>query len=112
MEELKELLISKGANLVGFANLNGLNINSDMPFGVSVVVKLSPEVINSIQNGQNMLYFEEYHRINNLWDGSPVTIEQGGIDRIFNVINLSYSDNKLLFGGKATIRIEGKYYAH
>ena len=66
MEELKDLLISKGANLVGFANLNGLNINNDMPFGVSVVVKLSPEVINSIQNGPNMLYFEEYHRINNL----------------------------------------------
>ena len=56
--------------------------------------------------------FGYYMLKNNIWDGSPVTIEQGGIDRIFNLINLSFSDNKLLFGGKATVRIEGKYYAN
>ena len=66
MKELKNLLISQGANLVGFADLNELN--SELPFGISVVVKLSPELINSIQECPSMFYFEEYHRINNLLD--------------------------------------------
>ena len=64
MEELKNLLVSQGANLVGFADLNGLN--SEFPFGISILVKLSPELINSIKDFPNMFYFEEYHRINNL----------------------------------------------
>jgi epoxyqueuosine reductase QueG len=68
MEELRNLLISHGANLVGFANLNGSSIDSELPFGISVVVRLSPELIKSIKNGPNMFYFEEYHRINKLLD--------------------------------------------
>jgi epoxyqueuosine reductase QueG len=68
MKELKDLLISNGANLVGFADLNGIGKNEETPFGVSVAVKLSPELIKSIHNGPNILYYEEYHRINNLLD--------------------------------------------
>lgn len=45
-----------------------------------------------------------------LWDGSPCTIEQGGSDRIFNRIHLSYENGKVLFGGSATLRIDGVYY--
>ena len=54
--------------------------------------------------------FGYYMLKNNIWKGEPVTIEQGGIDRIFNIINLSYSNNNVLFGGKATTRIKGLYY--
>jgi epoxyqueuosine reductase QueG len=68
MEELKELLLSEGANLIGFADLNGITINKEMPFGISVAVKLSPELIKSIHNDPNIQYYEEYHRINNLLD--------------------------------------------
>jgi epoxyqueuosine reductase QueG len=68
MKELKVLLISNGANLVGFADLNRIGKNKEMSFGVSVVVKLSPELIKSIHNGPNIFYYEEYHRINNLLD--------------------------------------------
>ena len=66
MEELKKLLISQGANLVGFADLD--SINKEMPFGISVAVKLSPELIKSIDHGPNMFYFNEFHRINDLLD--------------------------------------------
>ena len=45
-----------------------------------------------------------------IWECNPVTIEQGGIDRVFNIINLSYKNNNVLFGGKATTRIKGLYY--
>jgi PhzF family phenazine biosynthesis protein len=54
--------------------------------------------------------FGYYMLKNNIWNGNPITIEQGGIDRIFNIVNLSYNDNNILFGGKATTRIKGLYY--
>ncbi|MCL1822803.1 MAG: PhzF family phenazine biosynthesis isomerase [Oscillospiraceae bacterium] len=54
--------------------------------------------------------FGYYMMKNQLWDGSPVTIEQGGADRIFNTVNLSYRNSRILFGGKATTRIKGVYY--
>lgn len=45
----------------------------------------------------------------NLWDGHPITIEQGGNDRIFNSVKLKHVNDQVLFGGKATVRIEGNY---
>jgi len=54
--------------------------------------------------------FGYYMLKNNIWNGDPITIEQGGIDRIFNIINLSLKENTVLFGGKATTRIKGIYY--
>ena len=68
MNGLKDLLFSNGANLVGFANLNGISKNNEMPYGVCIAVKLSPELIISIHDGPNNFYFDEYHRINNLLD--------------------------------------------
>jgi len=54
--------------------------------------------------------FGYYMLKNNIWDGNAITIEQGGIDRIYNNVNLLYKENKILFGGKATTRIKGIYY--
>ena len=54
--------------------------------------------------------FGYYLLKNNMWDGAPITLEQGGMDRVFNTIHLSYKDNILLFGGRATTRIEGVYH--
>lgn len=53
--------------------------------------------------------FGYYMLKNNMWNGEDITIEQGGNDRIFNTVHLSYSENKLLFGGSATTRIDGYY---
>ena len=54
--------------------------------------------------------FANYLLSENLWNGAPITIEQGGNDRIFNSVKVKYSDGQVLFGGKSTIRIEGDYY--
>jgi len=54
--------------------------------------------------------FGYYLLKNNMWDGRPITLEQGGVDKVYNTVHLSYKDNKLLFGGKATTRIDGVYY--
>ncbi|UWD48508.1 PhzF family phenazine biosynthesis isomerase [Clostridioides difficile] len=54
--------------------------------------------------------FGYYMLKQNLWDGSLCSIEQGGNNRVFNVIKLLFQDNIMLFGGKATTRIDGIYY--
>lgn len=53
--------------------------------------------------------FGYYMYDNKLWDGAPAAIEQGGSDRIFNTIKLKMKDNKVLFGGRAALRIDGYY---
>ena len=53
--------------------------------------------------------FAYYMRQNHLWDGSDCLVEQGGNDRIFNDIALSYRDGTVLFGGSATVRIDSTY---
>ena len=54
--------------------------------------------------------FGYYMLKNGLWNGNDVTIEQGGNDRVFNRIHLSQLDGQVLFGGGATVRIDGTYY--
>ena len=53
--------------------------------------------------------FANYLLTENMWDGSPITIEQGGNDRIFNAVKLKTLNGKVLFGGRATKKIEGYY---
>lgn len=54
--------------------------------------------------------FGYYMLKNKLWDGKDCSIEQGGTDRIFNTVKLSTKAGAVLFGGKATTRIDGVYY--
>ena len=54
--------------------------------------------------------FANYLLSEGLWEGEPITIEQGGDDRIFNSVKLKCLDGHVLFGGKATKKIEGEYY--
>lgn len=52
-----------------------------------------------------------YLHKNNLWDGSPISIEQGGSDRTYNTIHLHLpTPPTLLFGGPAVTRVEGWYH--
>lgn len=54
--------------------------------------------------------FANYLLQEDMWDGSAISVEQGGNNRIFNEVRLKYSDGKVLFGGKATTKIEGHYF--
>lgn len=54
--------------------------------------------------------FANYLLYENMWDGSPIIIEQGGNDRIFNAVKLKTLNGKVLFGGRATKEIEGFYF--
>ena len=55
--------------------------------------------------------FGYYMLKNKLWDGRDCHIEQGGSDRVYNAVHLSAKDGAVLFGGGATVRIDGVYYA-
>lgn len=54
--------------------------------------------------------FGNYMLKHGIWDGNPVSVEQGGSDRVYNVVKLAVEDGRVLFGGSATLRIEGSYY--
>lgn len=54
--------------------------------------------------------FGYYMLKNNIWNGESVSIEQGGCDREFNIVQLKVNNGNVLFGGNATNRIVGKYY--
>jgi PhzF family phenazine biosynthesis protein len=58
--------------------------------------------------------FGYYLLKNNLWKGETVTIEQNGLKNNFNIVKLQKQidekgNTRVLFGGGAIIRIEGKY---
>ena len=53
--------------------------------------------------------FANYLLSEKMWDGSSITIEQGGNDRIFNAVKLKTLNGKVLFGGRATTKIQGYY---
>lgn len=54
--------------------------------------------------------FGYYMLKNGIWSGNAISIEQGGADRIFNIVKLSLNDSKVIFGGSATTRIQGEYF--
>lgn len=54
--------------------------------------------------------FGYYMLRNKLWDGCDCCVEQGGNDRVFNDIHLSCMNGVVLFGGSATVRIDGVYF--
>lgn len=53
--------------------------------------------------------FGYYMLKNEMWNASDCIIEQGGNDCAFNSIRLSYKNDTVLFGGSATVRIDGVY---
>lgn len=53
--------------------------------------------------------FGYYMLKNKLWNGGSISIEQGSADMEYNIVRLNTRDDKVLFGGRATDRIIGKY---
>lgn len=54
--------------------------------------------------------FARYLLKHKLWDGSPICLEQGGDDRMFNTVKITQENGQILFGGCASVKIEGEYY--
>ncbi len=69
-DEIRGFLLSSGADLVGFANLQDISSDArdSLPFGVSIAVALNPHIISKIKDGPTGDYYKEYERANRLLD--------------------------------------------
>jgi epoxyqueuosine reductase len=66
MERLRELLLARGAALVGFADLSELyaDVRYHLPRGISIAAAIDPHIIADIAAGPTRVYFDEYTRAN------------------------------------------------
>jgi epoxyqueuosine reductase len=69
-DELKTFLFSHSASLVGFADLHEIDpeTREDFPFGISIAIALSPEIMSQVKEVPTAAYYEEYKRLNNRLD--------------------------------------------
>jgi PhzF family phenazine biosynthesis protein len=51
-----------------------------------------------------------YMLLSEMWDGRPISIEQNAEPSAFNIVLLKAIAGKVLFGGKATVKIEGNIF--
>ena len=67
-DELTIFLKSKGADLVGFADLKDIapEVRDNLPIGISIAVALNPRIISEIKDGPTRPYYAEYKRANHL----------------------------------------------
>ncbi len=66
--KIKDVLLAKGASLVGFADLSGIpaEIRDSMRYAVSIGVALDASIISGISDGPTPEYHAEYRRANAL----------------------------------------------
>jgi len=106
-QRLKDFCLSSGIDIILIYTLETNN-----PQNTAHTRVFAPKFgyLEDPATGSGNSAFGYYMLKNNIWNGSPITIEQGGADRIFNTVNLLCKENNVLFGGKATRRIKGLYY--
>jgi epoxyqueuosine reductase len=66
MDRLREMLLARGAALVGFADLGELypEVRYHLPRGLSIAVALNPHIVANIAAGPTREYGDEYDRVN------------------------------------------------
>jgi epoxyqueuosine reductase QueG len=69
-KEIKDLLINDGAAIVGFCELkeNSLKEFPELKYAVSIAVKLSDTVLNTITDKPTVMYFHHYRTVNTKLD--------------------------------------------
>lgn len=73
LSQLQNLLTASakdwGADLIGFCDLHGeLSDLPDLPYGISIAVKLSDAVLKTIDGAPSFVYFQHYRTANALLD--------------------------------------------
>lgn len=62
-EELKKVLLEKGAKLVGIGNMEHID-GCDYPIGVSVAIPLPKELVEDLKDAPTEEYYHLYHSLN------------------------------------------------
>jgi epoxyqueuosine reductase len=82
-DELKSFLLSRGASLVGFADLKEIDTEArdGFPFGISIAIALNPQIMSDIKEGPTAEYHAEYKKLNEILDNLGQATEQWLIDK-------------------------------
>ncbi|MBP7176826.1 MAG: PhzF family phenazine biosynthesis protein [Thermoclostridium sp.] len=107
MERLKEFCLRNGIDIILI-----FCIQTSSPGYCAHTRVFAPKFgyLEDPATGSGNSAFANYMLKYNLWDGSPVKVEQGGDNRVFNSVSLMKMGDHILFGGSATLRIAGEYY--
>lgn len=107
IDRLKEFCISNNMDII---LIYSLDVKGDGCIAHTRVFAPKFGYLEDPATGSGNSAFGYYMLKYGLWDGSDCQIEQGGNDRVYNSIQLSSLNGRVLFGGGATIRIDGIYY--
>lgn len=101
-EDLCKYLKAIGATLVGFADLSEIDasLRNNMEYGISLAVKLNPDIIKNIKDGPTMEYYEEYQKVNKILDYITIEcvkyIKRKGYNAIGQTTTYVTNDDKLI----------------
>jgi PhzF family phenazine biosynthesis protein len=114
LEQLKDFCFANGIDIIHVFSSEVADKNSNYRARV-----FAPTFgyIEDPATGSGNSAFGYYLLKNNLWKGETVSIEQNGLKNNFNVVKLQKQidengNTRILFGGAAIIRMEGKYQLH
>lgn len=87
---VSDLVVSLGADLVGFANIGILpeDVRYGLPRGISIAIAYDPVVIETIRNGPNEEYSRCYHEINRRLDNITQTVAKHIEDQGYRAVGL------------------------
>lgn len=114
LEQLKDFCFANGIDIIHVFTSEVANKKSNYRARV-----FAPTFgyIEDPATGSGNSAFGYYLLKNGLWEGETVTIEQNGLRDNFNIVKLQKqidekNNIRVLFGGAAITRIEGKYQLH
>lgn len=108
MESLKQFVMDNGIDIV---LIWCKDTRKDSYFAHTRVFSPKYGYLEDPATGSGNSAFANYLLKNGAWNGEPIAVEQGGNKIEFNKVNLRTLGDKVLFGGSATLKIEGNYYA-
>ncbi len=103
---LKQLCLQQGLDIVVVFCMETADANH---FAHTRVFAPKFGYLEDPATGSGNSAFGSYALKNKLWQGEPISIEQGGAGMAYNSVRLISEGQKVLFGGRATDRIVGTY---
>ena len=106
IEQLKQFAVEQGIDIFLIYTMQVADASS---FAHTRVFAPRFGYLEDPATGSGNSAFANYLLQERMWDGHLISIEQGGNDRIYNAVKLKTAEGKVLFGGRATVKIEGEY---
>ncbi len=105
--ELKEFCLSNEIDIILVFTTSVIDVNN-----IARTRVFAPKFgyLEDPATGSGNSAFGYYMMKQNLWDGSPVSIEQNAEPNNYNIVRLKTVTDRVLFGGNAVVKIEGKYF--